>query len=86
MAIKMGVIAFTDLLCWLPIVTLGILAQSGVKELRPLWFPWITSFALPVNSVLNPFLYATVDRVSDHFVNRFSSGSESSYNEMETMM
>ncbi|XP_072038159.1 uncharacterized protein [Amphiura filiformis] len=83
MAIKMGAIALTDLMCWLPIVTLGILAQTGVKELPPELFLWITAFTLPINSVLNPFLYATVDRVSNHFVDRFRPNF---YNEMETMM
>ncbi|XP_072036880.1 uncharacterized protein [Amphiura filiformis] len=69
-AIKMGVISLTDLMCWLPIVILGILAQTGIKELPSEWIPWVTTFALPINSVLNPFLYATVDRVSNHFVHR----------------
>ncbi|XP_072037765.1 uncharacterized protein [Amphiura filiformis] len=84
MAIKMGVVTSTDLLCWLPIIILGIIAQTGGKELPPELFPWITAFALPINSVLNPFLYATVDRVSNHFVDRLQPIN--CYNEMETMM
>ncbi|XP_072023507.1 uncharacterized protein [Amphiura filiformis] len=82
MAIKMGAVALTDLVCWLPIVSLGILAQAGVRELPPELFPWITAFILPINSVINPFLYATVDRVSNHFVDRIRPN----YNEMETML
>ncbi|XP_072014332.1 uncharacterized protein [Amphiura filiformis] len=70
MSIKMGAITLTDLMCWLPIIIVGILAQTGVKELSPEWFPLITTFALPINSVLNPFLYSTVDQVSKHFVHR----------------
>ena len=81
MAIKMGAIALTDLMCWLPIVVLGLLAQTGVKELPAEWIPWITTFALPINSVINPFLYASVGRVSNHFVERLQP---SCYREMDT--
>ncbi|XP_072029193.1 uncharacterized protein [Amphiura filiformis] len=83
MSIKMGAVTLTDLMCWLPIVILGILAQTGVKELPPELFPWITAFTLPINSILNPFLYATVDRVSNHFVDRLRPNC---YIEMETML
>ena len=84
MAIKMGAIALTDLMCWLPIVVIGILAQTGVKELPPVVFPWITAFALPINSVINPFLYATIDKVSHRFVRRLERPA--CYREMETML
>ncbi|XP_072024540.1 uncharacterized protein [Amphiura filiformis] len=83
MAIKMGALALTDLMCWFPIIILGILAQTGVKELPPEWIPWITAFALPINSVLNPFLYATIDRVSKHYV---EPTHPHGYIDMETML
>ena len=83
MAIKMGAIALTDLMCWLPIVIIGILAQTGVKELDPVVFPWITAFALPINSVINPFLYTTMDRVTRHFVQRLQKPT---CIEMETIL
>ena len=93
MAIKMGAIALTDLMCWLPIVIIGILGQTGVKELDPVVFPWITAFALPINSVINPFLYTTVDFMSHHFVQclqRPASYREierpACYTETETML
>nr|KAG5695652.1 hypothetical protein BaRGS_029142 [Batillaria attramentaria] len=53
---RLFLIALTDFLCWFPICLMGLLANQG--------FPmpgevnvWAAIFMLPMNSVLNPFLY-----------------------------
>ena len=57
MAMKMAVIVLTDFVCWMPIIILGILVQSGVTEVSPTVFAWIATLILPINSSVNPFLY-----------------------------
>ena len=83
-AIKMGAITLTDLMCWLPISVLGILVQTGQLELSPVWIPWITAFALPINSAINPFIYATMGRVSKPLVDRWQRYNR--VREMETAL
>ena len=57
MAIKMGVIVITDMACWLPIIILSLLVQTGKLTVSPQAYAWIVTFVLPINSALNPFLY-----------------------------
>ena len=65
MAVKMGAIVLTDLLCWLPIILLSILVQSGRFIVTPNIYTWIVTFILPINSALNPFLYTLATVISD---------------------
>ncbi|XP_072044882.1 uncharacterized protein [Amphiura filiformis] len=57
MTLKMGIIVLTDLLCWMPIICLGILVQMDKIKISPEVFPWIIAFVLPINSTVNPLLY-----------------------------
>ena len=57
MAIKMGLIVLTDMMCWLPIIILSILVQTGRHTVTPHTYTWIVTFVLPINSAINPFLY-----------------------------
>ncbi len=63
-AYRMGLIVVTDLLCWMPIVIIGILVQTSYTDLSPTTYAWIIAFALPINSAVNPFLYAIGHLVS----------------------
>ena len=65
MAIKMGLIVLTDMLCWLPIIILSILVQSGRHTVRPVVYTWIVTFVLPINSAINPFLYTLATVILD---------------------
>ncbi len=56
-AMKMSLLVFTDFLCWVPIGILSILVQIGVVTVNPTLYVWIAVTVLPINSVLNPFLY-----------------------------
>ncbi|KAJ8040685.1 hypothetical protein HOLleu_15048 [Holothuria leucospilota] len=56
MAIKMAFIVGTDMLCWVPIIILGILSQCGI-EIPVAFYAWIVIFVLPINSALNPFIF-----------------------------
>ena len=67
MAIKMAVIVLTDFFCWMPVILLGILVQTGTVTLSPNAYAWIAVFVLPINSAVNPFLYTLVTVVVDKF-------------------
>ena len=57
MAVKMGLIVLTDMMCWLPIIILSILVQTGRQTVSPYVYTWIVTVVLPINSAINPFLY-----------------------------
>nr|XP_054765569.1 G-protein coupled receptor GRL101-like [Lytechinus pictus] len=64
MALKMFFIVGTDLFCWMPIITMGILVQTDVITLSSNVYAWLVVFVLPINSSLNPFIYTIVERVT----------------------
>ena len=57
MTLKIGLVVLTDLLCWMPIIYLGILVQMDKKTIPPDIFAWFVAFVLPINSVTNPLIY-----------------------------
>ena len=57
MAVKMALIVATDFCCWMPIIIMGILSQTGTVELSNNMYAWTAVLILPINSSLNPFLY-----------------------------
>ena len=58
MAIKMAVIVGTDFICWMPVIIMGILSQTGLVTIPVEMYVWIVVFILPINSSLNPYLYS----------------------------
>ena len=54
---KVTAIVMTDVCCWLPIILMGILVQSGAVDLEPQVYAWSVMFVLPFNSTINPILY-----------------------------
>ncbi|KAK3800505.1 hypothetical protein RRG08_043823 [Elysia crispata] len=57
LARRLAAVAFTDLLCWLPIGILGFLALNG-QTLGGEAYAWMAVFVVSVNSALNPVLYS----------------------------
>ncbi|KAJ8047727.1 hypothetical protein HOLleu_06794 [Holothuria leucospilota] len=57
LATTISVIVGTDMLCWLPIITLGVLSQSGINIPTKV-NPWLVVFVIPINSAMNPFIYS----------------------------
>ena len=58
MAGKMALIVFTDFCCWMPVIILGILVQSGRAEaVSHDTYAWLVTLVLPLNSALNPYIY-----------------------------
>ena len=57
LAKKIAAIILTDFFCWMPVVLLSILVQSGAVTVDPVVYAWIATFVLPINSAINPFLY-----------------------------
>ena len=59
MALKMSLIVGTDFCCWMPIVILGIITQSGdAVSIQTQVYAWIIVFILPINSAINPYIYS----------------------------
>ncbi|KAJ8023307.1 hypothetical protein HOLleu_35691 [Holothuria leucospilota] len=56
MAMKMSIIVGTDMICWLPVIVIGILSQAGL-EISINMYAWIAVFVMPINSAFNPFIY-----------------------------
>ena len=54
---RVTAIVMTDVCCWLPIILMGILVQSGAVELEAEVYAWTVMFVLPFNSTINPLLY-----------------------------
>ena len=54
---RVTAIVMTDVCCWLPIILMGILVQSGAVELEAKVYVWTVMFVLPFNSTINPLLY-----------------------------
>ena len=67
MAIKMAGIVFSDFCCWMVVVVLSILVQSGAVTIQPVAYAWIATFVLPINACVNPFLYTLASLISDKF-------------------
>eukprot|EP00057_Strongylocentrotus_purpuratus_P010845 XP_011665319.1 PREDICTED: G-protein coupled receptor GRL101-like [Strongylocentrotus purpuratus] len=57
LAWKMSLIVGTDLICWFPIIVMGLLAAAGKLTISAQVYAWTAVFVLPVNSSLNPYLY-----------------------------
>ncbi|KAJ8022743.1 hypothetical protein HOLleu_37727 [Holothuria leucospilota] len=57
LATRMSIIVGTDMLCWLPVIILGVLSQCG-KQIPSKANPWLVVFVVPINSALNPFIYS----------------------------
>ncbi|KAJ8046182.1 hypothetical protein HOLleu_04778 [Holothuria leucospilota] len=56
MAIKMSIIVGTDMVCWLPIIIIGILSKVGLTISIDM-YAWLAVFVMPINSAFNPFIY-----------------------------
>ena len=54
---RLAAVAFTDLLCCIPIGVLGLLSLRG-HSLGGEAYAWTAVFILPINSALNPLLYS----------------------------
>ncbi|XP_071795842.1 uncharacterized protein [Asterias amurensis] len=65
MALRMAVIVGTDLMCWMPVIIMGILSQTGAITIPPFMYAWTVVFILPINSSINPYLYTIFSLVSD---------------------
>ena len=74
MTVKMVLIVGTDFACWMPVIIMGILSQSGAVVIGPDIYAWTVVFILPINSSLNPYLYTLFTSISE----RRSSKSNSS--------
>ncbi|XP_041456572.1 G-protein coupled receptor GRL101-like isoform X2 [Lytechinus variegatus] len=54
---KMAFIVGTNFACWMPIIIMGILTQTGLVVLPSSLYAWVVIFILPINSSINPLIY-----------------------------
>ena len=64
MAIKMAFIVGTDFACWMPVIIMGILSQTGTVKFSLDMYAWVAVFIIPLNSSVNPYLYTIVTAVA----------------------
>ncbi len=64
MAIRMAVIVATDFFCWMPIIIMGVLSQTGSVVIPVSVYAWSAVLIMPINSSLNPYLYTISTMVS----------------------
>ncbi|XP_072030434.1 CUB and sushi domain-containing protein 1-like [Amphiura filiformis] len=64
MAIKMAVVVGTDFLCWMPVILMGLLSQTGLVVIPLEAYTWSVVFIIPINSSLNPYLYTIATLVA----------------------
>ncbi|XP_063962345.1 G-protein coupled receptor GRL101-like [Lytechinus pictus] len=62
---KMAFIVGTDFACWMPIIIMGILTQSGLVVLPTSLYAWSVIFIIPINSSINPILYTFVNYIEN---------------------
>ncbi|XP_030846934.1 G-protein coupled receptor GRL101-like [Strongylocentrotus purpuratus] len=58
---KMAFIVGTDFACWMPIIAMGILTQTGLVVLPTSLYAWSVIFIIPINSSINPVLYTVIN-------------------------
>lgn len=63
-AIKMSIIVGSNFICWIPIIIMGILSQSGAVVIPLVAYVWSVVFILPINASLNPYLYTLSTLIS----------------------
>ena len=64
-ALKMAAIVGTDFICWMPVIIMGILSQTGLAVIPLQMYTWSVVFILPINSSLNPYLYTISSLIAD---------------------
>ena len=76
MAVKMALIVGTDFACWMPVIIMGILSQTGTVDISPTIYAWVVVFILPINSSLNPYLYTAYTKVVNQRLTKSQHQSE----------
>ena len=56
---KIAIIICTDFLCWMPFIVICVLHSVEAIDATP-WYSFFSMIILPINSVINPFLYDDV--------------------------
>ncbi len=75
LALRMGLLIFTDFCCWMPIIFMGFLSLTGWVTLSNEAYVWIAVFVLPLNSALNPYLYTIATREMKKFQDKKQKNS-----------
>ena len=63
-AVRMAAIVGTDFVCWMPVILMGLLSQTGAAVIPLQMYTWSVVFIIPINSSLNPYLYTIASQVA----------------------
>ncbi|XP_072046373.1 uncharacterized protein [Amphiura filiformis] len=66
LAVKMSAIVGTDFICWMPVIIMGLLSQTGAAVIPLQMYTWSVVFIIPINSSLNPYLYTIATLITDY--------------------
>ncbi|XP_063967524.1 relaxin receptor 1-like [Lytechinus pictus] len=84
LAIRMSVIVLTDFFCWMPVIIMGILSQSGAVTLPVSLYAWSVVFILPINASINPYIYTFIALCGGSKKKPTSRSSKSSKSSMKS--
>ena len=61
MAIRIFLLVFTDIICWVPVTILLFLSMAkAVNDENDVVYAWFVVVVIPINSALNPLLYTFI--------------------------
>ncbi|XP_072017042.1 G-protein coupled receptor GRL101-like [Amphiura filiformis] len=83
-AMRMAAIVGTDFICWMPVIIMGILSQTGAVIIPLQMYTWSVVLILPINSSLNPYLYTIASLIADMRKNKKLRSSTPQSNEKKT--
>ncbi|XP_061170411.1 G-protein coupled receptor GRL101-like [Saccostrea echinata] len=88
LAMTLFAVVVTDVFCWLPIGTIGMLTFFGI-EVQPDVYAWMIVVVLPINSAINPILYTLTafirNKVMSHNLFGFRDQKKSSQRAISSM-
>ncbi|XP_072037246.1 uncharacterized protein [Amphiura filiformis] len=65
LAKNMALIVATDFLCWVPVIIMSVLSQTGLVVIPLEAYIWSVVFIIPINSAINPYLYTLASLITD---------------------
>ena len=75
LTVKVAAIVGTDFLCWFPIILVSIIGQSDLYTVDVRAYALMTTFVLPINSTINPFLYTIAHEINKRRKQKQTNGN-----------
>ena len=75
LTVKVAAIVGTDFFCWFPIIVVSIIGQSDLYTVDVRAYALMTTFVLPINSTINPFLYTIAHEINKRRKQKQTNGN-----------